>query len=542
MYINFSDLPGFSNLFLDYMYEFENVKRFYKRNFRDTKSFPVLFEEIAAQKEKPRTEIKEIIKKQYEHRDPSLKTKEYLDKLDAPNTITVFTGQQLGFLGGPLYTFYKLMTTVKLAEELQQEHPDYTFVPCFWLGGDDHDFDEIRSVNLLDNKNELQTVTYEGNNPEEEQRGSTGFYELDEQIDKFLQEYKELMRDTDFSPELYSLLEGSFAKGKELRTAFTELLYRLFDKKGIVLVDPQDAEVKRLLVPVIEKEIRDFRKHTEKIISMSAQLEEQYHAQVKVRPVNLFLTRDGVRLAIEPLENGGFTLKRKRVKFTQDELIELLHQSPELFTHNVLMRPICQDYLFPNAFYIAGPGEINYFAQLQPLYGEFSIPASIVYPRASATLLESFVGSTVAKFNLQLTDFFRMQEDVVERAVKSVAKVNVNDVFDEAIRNISAEVDKVRDELAAMDKTMADAGDRYRQKVEHSMNEYRGKAVKAWKRTNDVTVNQAEKVLKNILPNGSLQEREFNFAFYANKYGIDFLEKVWSELNVTAFEHQIIEL
>ena len=171
----------------------------------------------------------------------------------------------------------------------------------------------------------------------------------------------------------------------------------------MVIFDPQDAEVKKVLKPIFRKEITDFRNHSEKLVHISAKLEEEYHAQVKVRPINLFYSTDGGRYLIEPVENE-FRLRRKRKKFTYDELMALIENSPERFSPNVLLRPICQDFLLPTAFYIGGPSEVSYFAQAIPLYNLYGVEPPFIYPRSSATLIEKNISSLLEKYNLKLSD------------------------------------------------------------------------------------------------------------------------------------------
>jgi uncharacterized protein YllA (UPF0747 family) len=63
--------------------------------------------------------------------------------------------------------------------------------------------------------------------------------------------------------------------------------------------------------------------------------------------------------------------------------------APEEFSPNVLLRPLYQDLLFPTAAYVAGPGEVAYFAQLRPVYERFELPMPVVYPRKSVTLVNA---------------------------------------------------------------------------------------------------------------------------------------------------------
>jgi bacillithiol synthase len=133
MQINFGDIPGQYNLFLDYLYEFENVKRFYKHDFRNKDEYLKTFKSISDTNREFRSDIPKIINSQYEGFNLSQKTKENIISLKEKNTLAVVTGQQLGILGGPLYTFYKIITAIKLSEHLKERYDAYNFVPVFWL-------------------------------------------------------------------------------------------------------------------------------------------------------------------------------------------------------------------------------------------------------------------------------------------------------------------------------------------------------------------------------------------------------------------------
>ncbi|MCB0752873.1 MAG: bacillithiol biosynthesis BshC, partial [Ignavibacteriae bacterium] len=165
MLIDFAKIPGSAQLFLDYVNDFEKVKNYYNIDFRDEDSYKDVFEKIQNQNG---SAIAEIIKNQYKDFNYSDKTKSNIELLKKENTIAVFTGQQLGLMGGPLYTIYKIFTTIKLTEHLINNFKEFNFVPVFWMAGDDHDFEEIANVNIVNNENEIEKIIYsDGKEPDE---------------------------------------------------------------------------------------------------------------------------------------------------------------------------------------------------------------------------------------------------------------------------------------------------------------------------------------------------------------------------------------
>jgi bacillithiol biosynthesis cysteine-adding enzyme BshC len=541
MFINFSDIPGHQNLFLDYLYEFENVSEYFKYDFRDRDQYKKIFKAITESDNASRIKLKNILDSQYSDLTPSNKTQKNIDLIAKENTLTIVTGQQLGLLGGPMYTFYKIITVIKLSNNLKSRYDEYNFVPVFWLEGDDHDFNEVRSINIFNNDNDLQNIGYKEEIDPDDAKKSVGFIEFDDSINEIFDQLGKHLRDTEFKEPLLEELKAIFKTGKSFKTTFRQLIHSLFDDQGLILIDPQDKQIKELLKPVFRKEIDDFREHTEKLVHVSARLEEIYYAQVKVNPVNLFFSTDDGRYSIEPVDDE-FRLKRKRKSFTKEELLELVENEPERFSPNVLLRPICQDYLLPTAFYVGGPSEISYFAQVTPLYDLYNIQTPIVYPRSSVTLLEANIKKALDKYGISLNDIFLGVDELQKNVIDSLTENKVDDIFSEVQTEVELVLDKLKEKLFELDKTIADTSKKYRSKIFNTLIELKGKAEQAQKQKFEVTLRQLDRACTLLFPQAVLQERIINYTYFTDKYGDEFLNKIIERLEIDKFEHQIIEL
>ncbi|MFZ0454599.1 MAG: bacillithiol biosynthesis cysteine-adding enzyme BshC [Ignavibacteriaceae bacterium] len=544
MFINFNEIPSNQKIFLDYLYDPQKVSSFYDFNFNNKEEY---INKIKAIKESrtrqmpDRSKLFSIISNQYSSLSSSELTSKNIALLKDEKTLAVVTGQQLGIAGGPLYTFYKIMTAIKLSNYLSERYDEYKFVPIFWLEGDDHDFNEVRSINVIDENNELSNIRYDDGVDDEEDRGSVGQIKLSDAVNSFFEQLDNKLRDTEFKGDILNKLKGFYSPGKSFKNAFKELIFWLFDEYGLIIFDPQDKEFKALLKPVFKKEINDFRLHTEKLVSVSAGLEESYHAQVKVHPVNLFFSNDEGRFLIEPVENE-FRLKRKRKKFTHEEIIEEIETSPENFSPNVLLRPICQDFILPTAFYVAGPSEIAYFAQVTPLYKIFEIESPVIYPRASLSIIEKNIDAVLKKYELEVPDIFSEPEKLKTRIVESVSKVTLDEIFRNSSNKIEVALDQLKEKLFEFDKTISDASTKYKQKIFNDLENLKGKALEAQKKKHEITLRQIDKAINSLYPNNNLQERELNFIYFANKYGLDILKHIINELEINKFKHQAIVL
>ncbi|MCX7610500.1 MAG: bacillithiol biosynthesis cysteine-adding enzyme BshC [Ignavibacterium sp.] len=542
MNINFAEIPNHQNLFLDYLYEFENVSSFYFYNFRKKDQYSDIFRKIFERENPNRSLLKKIILEQYScFENLSNKTSRNLEILDDKKTLFVITGQQLGIFGGPLYTFYKIITAIKLSSFLNERFDDYYFVPLFWMESDDHDFEEVNSINILNDSNNLISIFYKEINQEEELRESVGTIVFDEAINNVYSKLESELRNTEFKSKLLEKLKSIYTIGKTFKEAFRDLLFDFFDKYGLIIFDPQDAGVKNLLKPIFLNEIKNFREHTQKLVSVSAALEERYHAQVKIKPVNLFYTLDNNRYSIEPDENF-FKLKRKRKQFTFEEILSEIENHPERFSPNVLLRPITQDYLFNTAFYIAGPSEISYFAQVNSLYEFFNLVPPIIYPRASATILEKHLTNFIEKYNLDIKDIFFGEEHLKYKVFKVLSEINIDDVFNESNKKIEIVFDDIKQELFRIDKTLSDSVNKYKERVSHLLNDLQNKSKKLQETKFETVIKQLKKLSNLLYPNQNLQEREINFIYFYNKYGPEIIDRIFEEINIQDFEHKIILL
>ncbi|MEE9118160.1 MAG: bacillithiol biosynthesis BshC, partial [Calditrichia bacterium] len=106
-------------------------------------------------------QVKQILARQNTDLN-SDKVKIYLEYLANPESVILITGQQLGLFASPIYTIYKIITTIKLAESLNNQKSNYQYIPVFWLETEDHDFQEINHIGLMDKDFQPRQIKYNG--------------------------------------------------------------------------------------------------------------------------------------------------------------------------------------------------------------------------------------------------------------------------------------------------------------------------------------------------------------------------------------------
>lgn len=546
MSVSFQERNDFNELYLDYIHNFEKVKQFYSYDYRNPAEF------IRCVDTKKRTYLKEasfdrgviadILKEQNENFNSSEAALANIEHLREDYTFAVVTGQQVGMLGGPLYTIYKALNTLKLADELSEKYPDYKFVPVFWLECEDHDFLEINNVTVLDRANEPKKISYfDGGEPKEKYLKPVGKIVLDEFINKFKEELGESLQETDFTADLFEMINKSYAEGTDMKNAFALFLNSLLRESGLVLCDPSDEKIKELITPVYEKELKTYSKLSEVVIDTTAELEQSYEPQVKPRAINLFYEHEEGRYALQPHESGLVALKNSRQKFEKEELFNILYATPERFSANVITRPIVQDYLLPTIAYVGGPSEISYFAQLKGAYDFFEITMPVIFPRTSVTLLEKRVLSFMEKNDIGFTDLLD-ERALAEKLIGMTDQTNVEELFTKYLDELNSLNFEFANELDKIDKNLVNSMKNKTQKNVEIMEDFKKKFQDAQLRLNDNNLQKMKSVVKAVYSGGLLQERIYNISYFLNKYSPDFIDYLYNEIDIRDYDHQLINV
>ncbi len=481
-----------------------------------------------------------------------------LELLRKPQTMAVVTGQQTGILGGPLYTFYKTYSAIQLAKSLSAKYEGFAFVPVFWIETEDHDLEEISSVHVLGAEGQVESVKYVPselrNDPSPVWRKQAGPTKLEETaLNEFFEGLQAKLPKTEFSDRVQDLLRQLYSPGRSFSEAFAAMLLQYFGDDGLLLVDANSNELKALGKELFHKEIETSPLLSEKIVLQSVQLEEAYHAQVKPRALNLFyINDDGERLAIVEREKTAdateriFFLRGTRKTFTLAELLATVDEHPERFSPNVVMRPLFQDSLLPTAAYVAGPGEIAYFAQFRAAYEwTESLPMPLIHPRFSATIIEERLERVFTKFHVTAEDVLSEAHGRNTALFDALIDTELIPKFEAAITEIDTTLEDLRDTVKKADATLDGALTSLKGKLLTSLRDFKDKTLAAERKRHSTAKAQLDKLLAAILPSGELQERELSLVYYLNKYGLTFtqtLKQLIAPIALDFQEHHVVHL
>lgn len=479
------DTNQFGSLFLDYISQSEKLKPFFG-------AFPILDNfktQIEAKKVSfhARKELQLALQTQYAGLELNPKVASNLDRLQNDNCFTVTTGHQLCLATGPIYFIYKILTTIRLAEELKLAYPQNDFVPVYWMATEDHDIEEINHFHLFGRKFEWQTKA----------TGASG---------KVSTEDLKALFDT--VPDCPKWLSDVYCESKNLAEATRKLVDYLFAAYGLLVIDGDDKNLKSLFVQQIKNDILD-KKYAHIVRSTSEVLEKSgYKAQAYVRDHNFFYLSDGLRQRIDSqnLEIFGEAIKINA---------ERIAANPEQFSPNVLLRPLYQETVLPNLAYIGGPGELAYWLQLKGIFDAEAMPFPILFPRKFATLIPQNIADKLGASGIQVEDLF-LSDEAFRSLLLEKLEVEKFDFLEES--TLFEQLKKSLQEKASKaDKTLIAAVEAEMTKVHKSILELEKRLNKSLENRHEVDLNKLQKMRQKLFPNGGLQERHDNFLnFYIN--------------------------
>ena len=248
-------------------------------------------------------------------------------------TLATITGQQVGFLGGPLYTLFKAMSAIRLAEQLENEYKtsnaNLNFVPVFWIEDNDHDSLEASKISIIDSKNEPCDF-YASSSKQSGDRKTVSNLELRNDIADEIEKLTSALPETPFKEELVQKIKHIYAPGKSWRDAFVELMQYILADTGILFLSASLLRRSGVWSDLVKKELESIGTSTSLVNLANTILDiNGYHIQAKTSDINLFYHENGERLKIEENSNESQKYRIGEKEYHYKELRELAEEHPE---------------------------------------------------------------------------------------------------------------------------------------------------------------------------------------------------------------------
>lgn len=526
--IPYKDTGYFSKLICDYLAEDESLKPFYNR-------FPNLenFKHQITEKQKNFTnEKRHLLSKrimfQYGDNSLSQSTLSNIDLLREHTTFTITTGHQLNLFTGPLYFLYKIFSAINLAEQLNKKYPTNHFVPVYWMATEDHDFEEINYFNLFGKKVKWDRKA----------AGAVGELSTEGLKEVKLQLKKEF-GESENAKELISYFSDAYTKHNNLADATRNLANRMFYHHGLVILDGNDPELKKCFIPYAEKELTEhlsFKKvseTTEKLTDLG------FGEQVHPREINLFYLKENLRERIVE-KDGRFYVNETDISFSKKDILKELHENPERFSPNALLRPLYQEEILPNLCYIGGGGELAYWFQLKDYFNKVEVPFPILLLRNSALLVPKMLSEKLKKLKTGIEELFLPQHELITRHTYKISKIEID--FSKQKALLKKQFKDLYTLAEKTDISFLGAVGAQEKKQLNGLNNLEKRLLKAQKRKHSEEIDRLKNIQNQLFPNQSLQERQLNFSEFYLEYGEGLLDVLKENLKPLDTNFTVLEL
>lgn len=478
------EVPYFSSTFLAYIQQDPQLKPYYghypsiasARHQIEEKKFPATSRQILA----------DVLDRQYQGLKVSDKVAGNIQALRSKNCYTVVTGHQLNLFTGPLYVILKMITTINACKELKKAYPDKEFVPVYWMATEDHDFQEINHFHFNGSRIEWKT----------NQTGAVGHFST--------RDMAPLLKELSALPAEFL---RAYQQQKTLAGAVRSYMNDLFGGDGLVVLDADDRQLKSLFSEVMRDDI--LHGSLQKLVAKTSQdLDEKgFKTQIFARRINFFYLDDQQRSRIEK-QGETYTLADNQRSFTQAEMEQLINDSPERLSPNVILRPLYEEMILPNIAYCGGPSELIYWMQLKPLFEKYQVAFPMLLPRNFAMIIPEHLEKKWDKTHCTIDDLFLGKEPLLKKLTlrESDHQVELNGQK-KAIEDVFTQIKKQAHDI---DPTMSQHVEAQWAKTEKRLDLMEKKFIRAEKRHHTDLLRQCEDVLDSLFPNGGLQERHDN--------------------------------
>ena len=457
------------------------------------------------------------------------------------NEAVVITGQQPGIFAGPLYSVYKAITTIKLAENISQKH-DVPCVPIFWVGSEDHDFDEAATIWYPSKKHVSHSLTLE---QQPDQAGNALHQvSLTEQIHELIDELGDSVVTAEFADEILTFLHDSARASESLSDWSTRCMVRLFRDTPLVFFAPHLLAARRVSSAVIGSAIRDPLGATQCVNEGAAALERLGYAAQVVKNDHecAFFIETKTRRFKVTYGSDGFHLPESDETVTEEELLARLDKSPEQFSPNVALRCVVQQTLFPVAAYVAGPGELAYWGQFKGVFDLFEKPMPVVYPRAEAVLTTIKTNKLLSKYGLSVAELCDGKDALVEKALRTVAQspalAHTREQRALLQENLSQLVSGLeRDVPVAATMAVTLTAD-----LERKLDRLESVILQSDKQQHETVSKHIDRLSECLAPRRKPQERMYTIFAFLFEHGWGLMDTLLREIEIDSFDMNEVEL
>lgn len=534
--ISLRDIPSTTGLYAGFWEARPDVTALLPHHFQD----PGVFKRRAPRVDAAtydRRSLCGILRDQNGGADADTAVGENIARLEQPESLVVIGGQQAGLFGGPLYTIHKAATILSLARS-REKKLGRPVIPIFWIASEDSDLEEINHAWITDRDGALQELRMPGGGAA---KIPVSRVTLGAEVDTLIDGLSAALPEGGFSAEMIADLRVAYAAGRTYTEAFKAWMKRLFIGTGLVLVDPSDARLKRMAMPLFRREILEKSPVTNAALEQTARLEKAgFHAQIELRQgfLTLFHQAPGRDAILTP--GDGYQLKSAGRRFSPRELADLFESDPDAFTPNAMLRPLFQDAVFPTLAAVLGPSEIAYWAQLTLAYDRMGIPMPIMMPRSSFTLMDEKMGRLQARLGVSLVQALRRGERVIDDILKREIPASLTSRMAQSRAAVEETWRGIVGEIDGLDATLHRTAELGKSRSLWQLDRLEKKIAQAARKKNVILRGKVQRLVSTLAPRGGLQERTLCALPFLARHGDRIVSQLIDCADPFAPEHRVL--
>lgn len=434
-----------------------------------------------------------------------------LERTAAGRGVVVTTGQQPGLFGGPVYTWSKALSALAFADALERR-TGVPVAPVFWAATDDADFEEARStVVALPEGAERLTLDdppAAGLPMSETPLGDVG--SLIEQLERG-------GGSAAYAAAFRSLREAYDRPGATVGGAYVALLRAALEPLGIAVLDASHGAVRQAMHPL-----------------MCAALAHAGDVERSLEARHQAIRAAGFQAQVDAVPGRSLVFRfgpdgKDRVPISRAALAGREARPGELGP-NVLLRPVAERAILPTVAYMAGPGELSYFAQASAVADALAATPPLALPRWSCTIVEPHVARILARYGLAPADLEQAHAAEM-RLARQAAPPELTRAIDTLRETVEASLRDVADTAVTGDTPLVNSRvfEGTHTAMQHRIARLERRLVAAIARRDSEMRGDLATARGALHPFGKSQERMLNFMPLLARHGPDLLDAMRDE-------------
>ena len=429
---------------------------------------------------------------------PSGAARERLERVAREGGVVVTTGQQPGLFGGPIYTWSKAFSALALADELERL-TSVPAAPIFWAATDDADFAEAGMTHVAV-PGGVETLHGPQLAPEGTIMARAPLGDVSEALGV-------LARGAGAARHVQALeiAREAYDARQTIGGAYVALLRRFLEPLGIAVLDAAHEATRRAADAPLRHALAHAAAIDRALAARNAELRAAGFEPQVAEVSGLSLVFDGVPAV------------KRRIRLA--EAPRAAEQAVQgSLGANVLLRPVIERRLLPTAAYVAGPGELAYFAQVGAVADALGFERPVAVPRWSGGIREPHVERILERLGLTEDDL-RDPHAAETRLVRAELPASVRS----ALESLRAEASRASVTLAtspdATGLVPAPVAEGLRRQIAHRITRVERRFLAALKRREAATLHDVATARASLWPLGARQERTLNFLPFLARHG-----------------------